>query len=210
MVPVSSFLSRLLPNVIGCPEPLATQALLDSAIAFCEQSLVATADLDPAALRAGVTQYELDLPAQTRLGQVLRVWADNKLLVAAPSHSVTEREPMVGEPLYYYSRDVDEQVVLNLYPAPNKDTAGGLVVRVATVPTRTATSVHSALFNEWSEAIVEGAMARLYDTPGQMFTNEAKALVLSQKVRARTNTARVEALRGRVVSSMSMTMRPFA
>jgi hypothetical protein len=209
MVPVSAFLSRLLPNVIGCPEPLAMQALVDSAITFCEQSLIAQTDLDPADVKAGVSQYELELPSQTRLGQVLRVWADNKLLVAAPSFQVTQREPLLGEPLYFFNRDIDEQVVLHVYPTPNKDATGGLVVRVATVPTRSATQLHSALFQEWNDAIVEGAMARLYDTPGQVFTNEAKALVLMQKVRAKTNVARVEALRGRAVSSLSVTMRGF-
>lgn len=209
MVPVTSFFSRLLPNVIGCPEPLATQALLDSAIAFCEQSLAVQTDLDPVDLKAGTRRYELDLPSQSELSQVLRVWANDRPLVAVPSAMVVERSGQQGEPLYYYNRDVDEVVVLHLFPTPDKDVPGGLVVRVATRPTRNATQVHSSLFKEWTEVIVDGALARLHDMPGQPFTNEAKAMLLSQRVRSQTNAARVEALRGRAVSSMSVTMRPF-
>ena len=46
MIPLSAFFPRLLPNVLGCPEPLAQQALLDSAIEFCSRSLAVTTTLD--------------------------------------------------------------------------------------------------------------------------------------------------------------------
>jgi hypothetical protein len=209
MVPVSAFFSRLLPNVIGCPEPLAQQALVDSAIEFCSQSLVTTTDLDPVSVTAGVGNYELDLPAQTELAQIMRVWLDGRMLGPVPTYEVQSVESFPGMPTYYFGRDIDEVLNVRLFPTPDKDVPNGLVVRVATKPTRTATQVHSVLFERWSDVIVEGALARLFDTPGQVFTNEAKALVLNQKVRAKTAVARTDAMRGRTVSSMSVTMRSF-
>ena len=209
MVPVSAFLSRLLPNVIGCPEPLAQQALVDSAIALCDQALVVQTDLDPVSVFDGVRDYEIELPPQQELAQVMRVWLADTMLGPIPSFQVTGAEGMPGQPRYYFSRDIDESLHLRLLPFPDKDHPNALRVRVATRPTRNATQFHKALFSEWSDIVVDGALARLHDTPGQVFTSEAKALVLYQKVRAKINVARVEALRGRVVSSMSVTMRSF-
>lgn len=210
MVPVSAFFSRLMPHVMGCSEPLAQQALVDSAIALCDQALIVQTDLDPTNVREGVRDYELDLPPQQELAQIMRVWLDDSMLGPIPSFQASVAEAMSGQPRYYFSRDIDDALNLRLLPTPNEDHPNGLRVRVATRPTRNATQLHPSLFREWNDAVVEGALARLFDTPGQPFTNEAKALVLGQKVRLRTNTARVEALRGRVVSSMSVSMRPFA
>jgi hypothetical protein len=209
MVPVSAFFSRLLPNVIGCPEPLAQQALVDSAIEFCSHSLVTMSDLAPVSVVAGVSNYELDLPAQTELAQIMRVWLDGRMLGPVSSYEVKSIESFPGMPTYYFGRDIDEILNVRLFPTPDKDVPNGLVVRVATKPARDADQLHSILFERWSDVIVDGALARLFDTPGQSFTNEAKALVLNQKVRAKTAVARTDAMRGRVVSSMSVTMRSF-
>lgn len=209
MVPVGVFFSRVLPNVIGCPEPLAQQAVVDAAIEFCEATLACAVDLDPVDVRKGVRQYELDLPPQMALSQILSVIYDDFCLVPIPSSRVVEVGTHEGHPVYYYTRDVDETLVLNLYPTPDKNILGGLRVRAAVRPTRTATQVHSSLFNDWSDAIVDLALARLMDTPGQPFTNEAKAVMLRQKAKARMTEARLEALRGRTMSSMSVSMRRF-
>lgn len=209
MVPVSTFFSRLLPNVIGCPEPLAQQALVDSAIAVCDQALVVQVDLAPVPVLEGVRDYELGMPPQQELSQVMRVWAGDSMLGPIPSFQASGVEVMPGSPRYYYTRDIGETMNIRLLPTPDRGNAEGLRVRVATRPTRNATQFHSSLFNEWVDVVVDGALARLHDTPGQVFTSEAKALVLYQKVRAKINVARVEALRGRVVSSMSVAMRRF-
>ncbi len=208
MVPVSAFFSRLLPHVIGCPEPLAQQALVDSAIALCDQALVVQTDLDPVSVFDGVRDYALGMPSQQELVQVMRVWLSDTMLGPIPSFQVA-MEAMPGQPRYYFTRDIGESLHLRLLPFPDKDRLNALRARVATRPTRDATQFHKALFNEWADIVVDGALARLHDIPGQGFTSEAKAIVLFQKVRAKMNTARIEALRGRVVSSMSVQMRSF-
>lgn len=210
MIPVSAFFSRLMPNIIGCPEPLAQQALVDSAIALCDQALIVQTDLDPIPVVANVRDYELEMPSQQELSQVMRVWLEDFMLGPIPSFQASGVESIPGQPRYHFSRDVDEMLQLRLFPTPDRAYPGGLRVRVATRPTRNATQLHKSLFNEWADVVVDGALARLYDTPGQGYTNEAKSLVLYQKVRAKINVARLEALRGRAVSSMSVVMRPFA
>lgn len=209
MVPVSTFFSRLMPSIVGCPEPLAQQALVDSAIALCDQALVVQIDLDPVPVLEGVRDYELELPPQQQLSQVIRVWAGDSMLDPVPSFQASGVDGPSGRPRYYFTRDVDGVLNIRLAPTPDQP-LDRLRIRVATRPTRSATRLHRSLFDEWVDVVVDGALARLYDTPGQVYSNEAKALVLYQNVRAKINTARLEALRGRVVSSMSVTMRPFA
>jgi len=209
MVPVSAFFSRLIPHVVGCPEPLAHQAVVDSAIALCDQALVVQIDLDPVSVIRGLADYELEMPSQQRLSQVINVGLEHRALTPVPSYQVGVVSDVSGQPKYYFSRDIDEILQLRLFPTPDRDYQDELRVRVATRPTRDATRLHQSLFNDWSEAVVEGALARLYDTPGQAFSSEAKAMLLYKKVRAKINDARIEALRGRVMSSMSVSMRGF-
>lgn len=209
MVPVSDFLTRLNPNAIGCPEPLARQALIDSAIAFCEQSLAIQYDINPISVVEGQRDYTLVLPTDTELAQVVRVWHNGKMLAAAPVFMVSQVDDTKGVPVCFYMLDIAEAPGIRVYPTPDKSISSGLVVRAALRPTRSAENVHSALFTNWADVIVDGALARIYGTPDQDFTNEAKAIVLEQKVRAKTNTARVESLRGRAVSSLRVTMRAF-
>lgn len=209
MVPVTQFFPRLIPQVLGCPEPFAAQAVVDAAIEFCEKSLCVQATLDAAPVTAGVSQYEFDLPTQTALVQVLSAICGTRSLVPVPSTSVTTAPSLSGTPQYFYTRDVDEVLTAFLFPTPDKSDPLGLTFRVALRPTRVATQLHSSLFDQWADAIVDGAAARIMATAGQPFTNEAKAVVLMQKFRGQVNAARLEALRGRVVSSMSVKMRSF-
>ena len=46
MISIDSFFSRVLPYVVGCSEPMARQAVLDSAIKFCDQSNVIRQTVD--------------------------------------------------------------------------------------------------------------------------------------------------------------------
>lgn len=208
MVPVSAFFSRLLPQVVGCPEPLAQQALVDAAIHFCDATQAVVVNLDPVAAKAGQAQYELDVPSQSRLSQVHRVWFDDRQLGAVPLSEVNVIESVTGTPTYFYCTDVDEVLTLNLYPTPEK--SGTINLRVGLKPARTATSLHASLLERWSDYIVDGALSRLMAMPEQPFTNETRALMLESKLRHGLYVARVDAMRQRAVASLTAKARPFA
>ena len=210
MTPVSAFFTRLLPSVLGCPEPLAQQCLVDSAIELCERGLVVQQDLDPINITAFTANYEFELPSQQELSQVVWAWADKTLLVPVPRAQSSGMDDTPGRPQYFTTRHVDEVLNLRLFPTPDNDVINGLRVTVALRPRRNATQVADLLFHEWAEVVVEGALARIHDIPGQIYTNEQKALVCRQKAMAAIGAARLEATRGRVMSSMSVRQRPFA
>lgn len=208
MTPISAFFGRVIPHVIGCPEPLAQQAVLDAAIEFCAGSLAVVEELPVAAVLPGVADYALALPSGTQLAQILRVWCGFSLLEAAPSFT-TGPSAVTGSPRWYSTRTVNSVLHLHLMPTPDTTTSGGLLVRAATQPTRDATHLAPSLFDRWADAIVNGALSRLHNTPGEPYTNEAKAVMLAQRFKTATSAARIDAMRGRLETSIRITPRSF-
>lgn len=210
MVNLSNFFPRLLPYVVGCPEPLAQQALLDSAIEFCRRSQVVTTNLDLITVREGVANYELDSPSnQVSIDQVLKVWYDGTLMSAAPYETATALFNPAGAPRYFFGQEIDETFTLTLLPAPETTVRNGLLVRASLRPTRNATQVYDILYDRHIEGVVAGAMGILMSIPEQPFTDMKMAGVQEIKARALANNARFDAMHGRVQSSLSVRMRAF-
>lgn len=209
MVDLSVFFPRLIPTVMGVSEPLAQQALIDSAILFCDQSLAVTAALDPITVPIGTSAIELEAPDQTTIAQILHVWFDKQLLNAAPYGQMTNIFRQDGQPVDYTIEYIDEVANLMLYPAPNKKVDNGLLVRAALRPSRSATQVHNILFERYVEAIVAGAQMYLHNMPDQPWTNPTRAQQCGVLARALANRARADMMMGRAQSSMTAQMQEF-
>lgn len=184
------------------------QALIDSAIHFCELSQVVVYEADPVTVAPGSDIVDIELPSQQTLAQLLSVYAGTRYLTPVARDNVQDQPTELAEPSYYFTQVIDEQLQLRLYPG----TKEGCVVRLrmTTKPTRAATSVPTVLFNEYVETIVDGALARLLAMPEQNFTNEPKAMLLEQRVRRVVAEARTDAARGRMRTSIAVKPRPFA
>jgi hypothetical protein len=210
VVNLDQFLPRMLPYLIGCPEPLAKQALVDAAIEFCGRTNAVSVALDPLSIADGVATYELEPPAQTSVSLVQRAWYGNRLLGPVPyEQAVNIYGPQTGSPRFYYGGFVDEVYSLTLWPTPDMDWPNGLRVRAALAPTRSATQVHDLLFERYADAVVHGAVASVASIPDQSYTDLKLAASSAAKARAEVLVARGEALRGNVQSSMSVTLRGF-
>lgn len=209
MVPLSQFFSRLLPQVLGCSEPLAQQALLDSAYEFCSQSLILSQTLDPITVPTGFPSVEIEAPTDLQIAQVLSATFDGQLLEPMAVWGSAGMSAPDGTPRMYWGQDIDEVYHLTVLPAPDRLVRNGLEVRVALAPTRSATRVPTILYDAYADAVICGALATLYSTPDQPFTNEPKAQMMASRARVRTNQARGDAIRGRLVTSLSVQMRAF-
>mgnify|MGYP003577447698 CR=1 FL=1 len=64
------FFPDLLPQVPGCPEPVAEQALKRAAQRFCELTFAWRVRLDAISLAAGTDEYELPLPDRSELVRI--------------------------------------------------------------------------------------------------------------------------------------------
>jgi hypothetical protein len=210
--PLTDFLTRLNPMVPGCPEPVALQALLDTAVDFCDRTMVVQHTTDPTPVVPGVATYDLDTPSGTTPARVLAAWYDGARLDLAPLQTVTARSALgaadaLGTPRAAY---VLEPATVRLFPAPDTTQVGTLQVRVATRPLRAARHVDDALFDDWVEAIVGGALARLAIMPGMSFSNPDMAVYGAGLFGAGVSAAKLEARKGRVVGDVHVRLSPFS
>jgi hypothetical protein len=208
MKAISEFFSRLIPYVPGCSEPLAQQALLDSAIAFCEASQVIRHDLDVFNTVIGRASYELDMPTQQELTRILLVKVGDQEIYAELAESRGYPPDADAIPTAFFTTRNDAELLFQLYPVPDKVYA--VRVRVALRPTKAATQVENDLVDYWTDPIVDGAMARILAIPDQPFSDPNKAMMMRASAARATHNARIEGNYGRVRGSMRVKQRPFA
>lgn len=207
MISIDKFYSRVLPYVQGCPEPTASQAILDAAIEFCDSTNVMRQTLDTFFTSKDVNSYDVDLPnRQLRVSKILSVCLDDKELSGIfeqDSYSLSVRD---GKPTAYYTRRVDEALALrfNVFP----DDRYSVKVSAALAPTRSATSVETDLFDYWGDAIVMEAIAKLASMPQTVFFNPALAVEMASKAREQRHVARIESHQGKVRGGTRVRIRP--
>lgn len=210
MKALSLFLPFVVPHVASCSDPMAEQAVLSACIEFCERSLaVQNTSAEDAAV--GQADYDVEEPSQQRIVKVLAVGYRSTLLRSRAAEMVVHPFALRGEavagesidngtPVEWFARDPGLPVV-SIYPPPDEAVAGAVTIKAALAPTRTATSVADALFDDFAESIAAGAIARLLIMPGQPFAAPSAApLFRSQFLQAAT-TAAIFARHGRAVAA---------
>lgn len=217
MQPFESFLSRFNVYVPACPQPLAEQALLDSAIEFCEETNVVQSVSTPVDVVAGTATYTVPLGTDLDVCRILFVWFDDKQLTLSPRQSVNtplafnsvagDKTTPQGTPTVAF---VNASNTVTIYPTPDKSLTNGLTISAATRPTRSATQLSDQLYIEWPEAIVAGAVKRVAAIPDQPFTSLTVAAQAQAVFNYYISRARVENSRGRVRGDQRVQPRPFA
>lgn len=189
---------------------MAAQAIVDSAIAFCENSLAIREYLDTAVTTPGSPYVTLDIPTGCEVARMMDVCVGGRLL-APLSFDTGERAAATnsqGLPRMYYVQRLDGDTRLVLLPSATS--AEKVTVTCATKPLRNATVVHDELFERWLDVIVDGALGRLYALPDQPFSDAAKAQQRAAQTFFGTSSARRESFFNRVRAANSVRIRPFA
>lgn len=216
MKSLSLFMSRILPHVIGCPDVVAQEALLDTAIEFCEKTLVVRQTLDPLDTEAGALEYELSGPLNEVVILPLQVWHKGTLLqpvaadlvenVQAFSSDALGTDTMKGTPTQYVWLSPS---TLGLFPIPDTSELAAINVRAALKPTRTATQLEDVLYTDWMDVLVAGTLARLHATKDQPWSSADRSLMRAREFRTGVQRARMEGSVGRVRASLSVRPRRF-
>lgn len=219
MQPIEKFLSRLLVWVPSCPRPLAVQSILDSAIDFCRETQVVQTTVGPMSTVAGVNEYEIELPAGTRVRRVMTAWYGTALLSLIPqddlatplafTQSVADVQAPQGVPSAAYVLNGEPQKLV-VYPVPDTAVQNAITLRVALEPKPTATQLPDELFFDWVEAIVAGALVRVSTVPDQSFTNPTLAADMHSRYRFFISRARNETPIGRVRGDLRVAPKRFA
>lgn len=208
MIATTEFLPRLLHYVVGCSQPLALQAIVDAAIAFCDESLVVRRRLDPQTTRVGASEFDLDGVAQQAVSRVLKVWVDGRAIPAIAADRVDDGLPVASRPQGFYTAQEGGTLMGKLHPVP--DGRYTLDVEVALRPTRKANCLADELFNTWMDAIIAGALGVLASIPDQPFTNFATGQNAAARAAFLARKARIDGAYGRVRGTISVRQRPFA
>lgn len=205
---LSAFFPRILPYLPGCSEPFAAQALLNSAIEFCENSQVLRINLDPIQTVPGRSGYDLDAPnSQLAVTRVLGATLDGRALSSIMAEALREPPTMKARPTSFYVDTSAGGFELRLAPLP--DDVYTLVANVALRPARNATTLHDDLYDLWIDALVAGTLHRCMLTPEQPFTNPTQALYWERVAANATASSRIEGNYGYVRGSMRAKSRPF-
>lgn len=212
-VALSAFYPYALPYVIGAPEPLLERAVRDACIAFCEDTSLIQ-DITIVNVVADRADYEVDTPSMSKLTKVLRVFYRGEVLTPSPTEMITVGQAFDGSggvsaPKTYFQK-TPTSADITLYPTPEESVLGGLVIRAAYAPLRTATQVDETLFQDWAEAIGKGAAAMIMDMPGQPYSNPGMSMSLSAAFQAAISSASIQARRGMMVTASRVQPRPFA
>lgn len=209
MKSIELFLPHLLPQCPGVADPTAKQALRSAAIDFCNRSQLIQ-EISTQTATAGQEDYDVDVPAQTTLVRLLQVSYQTTPLTLVASARVVEplalrgsvgsATPAAGTPQFAFFK-TPSGGTFTVYPVPNITTVNILTIRAAFAPTRTASQFDDLLYELWLEPIVAGAVAILQAQAGQSYSNTSAAVMNKMIFERAVGMARVEAHKGRVVSS---------
>lgn len=195
--------------VPGCPEPTANQALVDAAIAFCEDTLVLREDLATFSTVAGTSTYTLAAPsADYAVQRILHVAVDGWPVEVVPYERIGTPQALSGVPRVAYMTRGAGSVILNLYPTP--DAVLPVVVNTALRPVRGATQLDDLLFDVWPDAIVYGAVSRILAIQNQPFSDPSGSMSAMTLATRLANRARIDGSYGRARGQIAVTARPFA
>jgi hypothetical protein len=187
---------------------MVNQVLVDSAIDFCDTSLVLRENLDNFYTTIAKIEYDLDPPStQHNISRVMGVSVDNVALSGVEYEALRNDFPVSkSRPKGFYTDRTGSTLTLRITPPPDK--VYSVVVNVNLRPARSATLLEDDLYNIWIDPIVTGAIARAMQIPDQPFTNIAQAKYLIDSSARQTISSRIEGNYGQIRGSVRARARP--
>lgn len=161
---LQAYLTRVLPSVDACPQPLAEQAIRDAIDGFCRQSKIYRGTVT-VALTAGDGTYTLTPPADSVVVETLYARIGDDLL--EPLVPELESRLIIGNGKPEYIKHLTATDI-EILPAPAD--AGSMSVTVIYSISLAATAFPD-LLDQWREEIAFGAMARLMIMPNKPWSN---------------------------------------
>ena len=209
---LDDFFPYILPEVLGCPDPVLRNALRLTAFDFCNRTHSWTEISDPLPLIDGVKDYDLDVPFGAYAQTVRDVWLGSRRLepaTMAQLQAVLPNWPTAesSEPTYYNLSA--ERGVLRVYPTPVNVGTQALVCRTVFVPTSAATVLPDFLGQDQLEVIAAGTKYRLMLMPGVTWSNPELGAFYKTQFDAGVTDSQAEEAHDRVPGSMTVPARSF-
>jgi hypothetical protein len=221
----SNWFDEVLPEVPGCPQPVAINAIRNATIAFCYDSRVLLLNhplMDAVANQAtypwmpdGNQVAESTDPiwathpwapgysqtAQLKVVRAEQVWFEGRELFPTTSDDLEERfvcwPQEVGTPQFFLQ---DQIAALRIVPRPQASAASAIRARVSVTPSRASLGVTDMVRERYLEPIAMGAKARLMLMQRKPWSNPQMGAALMVQFEDEIAKARLAAFKGWVRS----------
>jgi len=208
MAEFSDFYKDVVAQLPGAPLVMVDYALLQTAIDFCETSLILQVNADPISLRPNVPEYEIAVDDdQLLVAQIMEAKIDGRRL---PAVALDLRNTTIWPSQTYEWGDseVDDPMSIRILGTPEEPAT--LTLRVALKPKQDASSLPDDLYKHHRVAIGYGAMARMMLQPGKTWSNTPLGSYREKEYAAFRNQAQVDANKGQTRADLRVRPRPFA
>lgn len=192
-------------HVAHCPQPVMLDKLREAAKAFCTDSKIWQETLDGVYVSTSERAIEVEHPEGTRVIAPLDCYFGTDPLVATTPHKLAQhysenwREES-GQPKYI---TMDSPDIIRLCPHPETD--GTLTPRAVLAPTLDSTEGPGWLYEDYRDALVHGALARLMVLPGNPWTNPQLAEYHGERFKFHVGQAFARQSRGFVSAPLRST-----
>ncbi len=176
MAEIVTLLQRVAQQVRRCPEPTLIQAYRDAARQFCLESRWLRRTIEPVLTEANVAEYDL-IPGSVNAGlevvSVRTVTCNNLGGTPQSQWRIYPSDPTLWDPSLQpgapqWFAYVPESA-LQCYPTPNAEYT--LTVLACLQPVLDAVEIPDDLVRKWDRQLAAGALAYLYEIPGQAWSN---------------------------------------
>ena len=192
MKPWSDFYDLTAPDLPGCPLAVMDVALRLAAITLCEQSLAWRYDHPDIPVTPNTDSYRFTPPAGAVVHAITRAEFNGRKIDfsrAEADREISRWRNRTGVPEYIGAN------AMSLMLMPTPATSGMLTMTVALKPSPDADGIDDSIFDEYREAIVHGALARLMLSPKKPYTNMQLAQYHDQLFAIRVADAGMRAAR---------------
>lgn len=212
MADISTWLPDISSRVPGANRTEINKAIITTIREFCTKSLLWKRKLTAIDIVAGTSEYIIAAPTNAAIVDIDRIEVSD-LFVNPTSMDLLDRVPETwrseeaSQPSEYM---VDAEKVLTLRETPTQSITGGIIVWAALKPIPTTTTVPDFIYDDWYEAILNGAMAFLLRMPNKSWTSIEGAEYYSGMYRASLGDAKAKKVTGKARVSLRVQSSPFS
>jgi len=204
---------RLQPSVPGCPRPTIIQYIRNAAIKVCEQTLGWRFEQPLFTLTPGVYVYNFNKPLDTLVHAVFKVFVNDYPLEVLTLDRALELYP------YWADKTTDPEKIEEdgstprsitqisphqyaILPLPDASETYTVRMFYALKPTRTATGIDEAVFDDLEDVIMHGALQDLLVLPSTQWSDRELASYHAKQFRSQLTERRARANLGNARGSM--------
>lgn len=200
-----------MPEVPGCPEAVALNAVRNACVEFCKSTDIWPAIL-PIASLANIPSYPLTPPVGADISNVLVVSYNDRVIDPESETDLDQHLPgwrtATNESANKFTIDrAATPIALRLSPIPT--ITGTITVNVSLKPTPNSTGVGDIIYRDWHEAIAMGALGRLMRMKQKPWSNDIEAMSKDEMFRSEMSDARISVIKGHSKQSLYVEIPKF-